>query len=380
VSSEPAPAAAPDSHPSPEGAVSSSPDSAGNGPEPRGDDPSNAGDSSAVLASRMAGLVGLMRSKALRLGFLIVVLALLAVALIDEAGTFWREVQRLSPPVVLLAFVAGLCGLICSMMVWRSLLADLGWPLSVPDAWRNMFIGQLAKYVPGSIWPIIAQTELGADRGIPRPTSAVSVLLSYGVMTCTGGLVAAVALPFAAGGSLARYFWVLFVLPVGVFLLSPPILNRSLGFLLKVLRMAPLQKGVSVKGLLRALAWAVAGWTCNGTMTYVLMRQLAGHGGSTFLLSVGGYALSWVVGFVAVFAPAGAGVREAVMVATLSTRTTGAVALTVALVTRAIAVICDALTGAAAAALVGRRRLRRLRSARAIDALGELSDAPVSDS
>jgi len=312
-----------------------------------------------------------MGSKLIRLGFLVVVLALLAVTLDHEAGTFWREVQKLSVSSVLLASLAGLCGLICSLMVWRSVLADLGSRLSISDAWRINFIGQLAKYIPGSIWPVIAQTELGADRGIPRARSVVSVLLSTAVMICTGGLVAGVTLPFAAGGSLTRYIWVLFALPVGVVLLSPPVLNRLLGFLTRLLRIAPLQQGVSLTGLSRTLGWALAGWLCNGTMTYVLLRQLAGHRGDTFIVSVGGFALAWVVGFVAVFAPAGAGVREAVMVATLSTRTTTAVALTVALVTRAISVGCDALTGAAAAALIGRRRLQRLRSSRSLSLPGE---------
>jgi hypothetical protein len=54
-----------------------------------------------------------------------------------------------------------------------------------------------------------------------------------------------------------------------------------------------------------------------------------------------------------------------VMVAVLHTRTTTAIALTVALVTRALSVLCDALAGGAAAALVGRSRLRRLRAGRA---------------
>ena len=155
-----------------------------------------------------------MRSRGLRLAFLAVVLLLLTLALVDQAGSLWSQVQRLSAPVLLLAFLANLAALICSMMVWRSLLTDLGSKLSLPEAWRIMFIGQLAKYVPGSIWPVLAQTELGADRGIPRGRSAVSVLLGYAVMTCTGGVVAAVTLPFAAAGSFARYFWVLFVVPV----------------------------------------------------------------------------------------------------------------------------------------------------------------------
>ncbi len=311
-------------------------------------------------------LVRLMRSKAVRFGFLAVVLALLAVALNEQAGTLWHQASRLSVPVVLLAFVFCLCGLFCSLMVWREMLADLGSRLSIPEAWRIMFIGQLGKYVPGSIWPVLAQSELGADRGVPRSRSAVSVLLSYAVMTCSGVVVAMVTLPFATAGSIAQYFWILFLIPVAAVLLSPPVLNRLLRLVLRVSRRPVVQQNVSYRGLARTMVWALACWSFNGLMVYVLMRQLAGHPQGSLLVSVGAYSLSWAVGFLAVFAPAGAGVREAVMVAVLGTRTTPATALTVALLCRALAVVADAAAGAAASALVGRRRLRRLRTERSL--------------
>ncbi len=311
-------------------------------------------------------LIRLMRSKAVRVGFLALVLALLGITLVDESGTLWHEVQRLSVPVVLLASVLGIAGLVCNLMVWREVLADLGSRLSIAEAWRIYFIGGLSKYVPGAIWPVLAQAELGADRGIPRSRSALSVILCYAVMTCSGAVVAAITLPLASSGSVARYFWILFLIPVGVVLLSPPVLNRLLRLVLRLTRQPADQQGVSYQGLARMMAWAIGAWSCNGLMIYVLLRELAGHPQGTLLVSVGAYSLSWAIGFLAVFAPAGAGVREAVMVAVLHTHTTTPIALTVAVVTRAISVVADALTGAAASALVGRRRLRQLRAARQI--------------
>jgi glycosyltransferase 2 family protein len=309
-------------------------------------------------------LLHLMRSKLVRAAFLILVLVLLAVALYDEAGTLWHQVQRLSWPVVVLAFVFGLLGLFFNLMVWRELLADLGTRLSIPEAWRIYFIGGLSKYIPGSIWPMLAQAELGADRGIPRSRSALSVVLSYSVMTCLGFVVGAVTLPFANAGSMAQYFWILFVIPAGAVALSPPILNRLLRLVLRVARQPAAQASVSYKGLARTMAWAAGAWITNGLMIYVLTRHLSGERQGTLLVSLAAYSLSWSIGFLAVFAPAGAGVREAVMVAVLHTQTTTAIALTVALVSRALSVVGDAVTGAAASALVGRRRLRQIRAAR----------------
>jgi uncharacterized membrane protein YbhN (UPF0104 family) len=296
--------------------------------------------------------------------FIVAAIALLIVALVHQGPTLRREIRDLSGPIILAAFVAGLAGLTCSMVVWRCLLADLGSSLSFGDAWRVMFIGQLGKYIPGSVWPVIGQMELGAERGVPRSRSAVSMVLSAGVMVLTGSLVAAATVPFGARGSVGRFWWVLLLIPIGCTLLSPPLLNRMLGLTLRLLRTKTPPQRVTTRGLAVAVAWALVGWLLNGAMTYILMQHLAGSGHAIVLVSVGGFALSWVAGYVAVFAPAGAGVREAVMVAILGTQTKTSVALAVALVTRALTVGADALTGGLALALVGRRRLRQLRAGR----------------
>jgi uncharacterized membrane protein YbhN (UPF0104 family) len=273
-----------------------------------------------------------------------------------------REAGALSAPAIGLSFLASLAGLMCSLMVWRSVLADLGSRLSVVDAWRIFFIGQLAKYIPGSVWPLLAQMELGARRGILRSRSAVSVLISSGIMIVTGGLIGAVTLSLAAPGSVVRYVWVLVAVPIGVLLLSPPVLNRLLDLALRLLRRPPAKQGVSVRGLAISASWALFGWAMNGAMLYVLMRRLDGSDVSVALVSIGGYALSWVAGFVAVFAPAGAGVREAVMIGVLSTQANTSVALIIALVARALSVVADASAGAVGSLLVGRRQLRALRA------------------
>jgi glycosyltransferase 2 family protein len=316
------------------------------------------------VARRFSAVVRFLRSKTFRAIFLVIVVALLAVALVKQGPTLWQQVQQLSAPVVGLAFVAALCGVLCSLMVWRAVLNDLGSRLSIADSSRVMFIGQLAKYVPGSVWQLVAQIELAADHGVPRGRTAVSVIVSSALMVCTGGVVAVVTLPIAGADAATSGFWALAVVPIVVALLCPPVLNRLLRRLLRVLRRRPLEQGVSWRGLVPSLCWALLAWTFNGFMTYVIVARFAGHSASLFILCVGGFALSWVTGFLAVFSPAGAGVREAVMVAVLSTQTSTTVALTVALVSRALIVACDAVTGAAAGALVGRRRLRELRATR----------------
>jgi uncharacterized membrane protein YbhN (UPF0104 family) len=151
------------------------------------------------------------------------------------------------------------------------------------------------------------------------------------------------------------------VIPVGAAILSPPVVNRILGVVLRLLRRPPLDQRVGGRGLAIAVFWAVLGWILNGLMLYILMGRLVNHGVDVALVSVGGFALAWVVGFLAIFAPAGAGVRDAIMVAVLATQTTTSVALVVALVSRALSVMADAVTGAGGIAVVRRKQLAAIR-------------------
>src|SRR5262249_8422559 len=138
-----------------------SPSLAGNQPSGRG----------AAVARMLTWLVRVMQLKVVRFGFLAAVLALLAVPLVDQGSAVWHCWRQLSATAGLLALVAEIVALVLGMMLWREVLADLGSRLSFTDTWRIMFIGQLAKYLPGSIWAVVAQAELGADYGVPRSRS-----------------------------------------------------------------------------------------------------------------------------------------------------------------------------------------------------------------
>ena len=74
----------------------------------------------------------------------------------------------------------------------------------------------------------------------------------------------------------------------------------------------------------------------------MLLRALGGSD-ATYGLATGAFALAWLVGFVAVFAPAGAVVREACAVLLLGAVVTQPQALAFALVSRFAMTLADAI-------------------------------------
>ncbi|MFG1942020.1 lysylphosphatidylglycerol synthase domain-containing protein [Nonomuraea sp. NPDC048826] len=280
--------------------------------------------------------------KAVRGGFLAVALAFGVWAVASR----WDEVAagfaRLTPGMVAASLVAVVGALLGAMLTWRTLLADLGSRLPVRSAAKVFFVGQLGKYIPGAVWPMLAQMEMGRDLGVPRARSAAAFFLMMPIQLATGLLVAFGTLGWD------RFGWLLLLVPVLLVLLEPRVINAVIGYGLRRLKREPLERPLTRKGMLAALGWALAGWACYG----VHLSFVAPQGGLVF--AIGAFALSWCLGIMTFVVPAGAGVREVAMVAALAPVMDSGPAIAVALASRVVIILGD-LICAAVAGLSARR-------------------------
>jgi len=294
--------------------------------------------------------------RAVRLGFLLVALGFGVWAVAGRWAAVADGLGRLSWGLLAGSLVAVLAALGAGMLMWRALLADLGSPLPVVDAAKVFFVGQLGKYIPGSLWPVLAQMEMGRDLGVPRPRSAAAFFLTYPVYLATGLLVAAATLPVFAGDSVARYAWLAALLPLLVAGLHPRVVNAVLGLGLRLIRRPPLERPLSRRGVLASAGWALAGWLAYGVHLALLVWGLGADGPKAAVLSLGAFALAWCLGFLVVIAPAGAGVREVAMIAALAPVLDQGSAIAVALVSRLVVsigdLICAGVAGIAAKATI----------------------------
>jgi glycosyltransferase 2 family protein len=288
----------------------------------------------------------------LRAAFLVGAVCLLLLALRDSGPEALRAVRRVGAPAAVAALAAVLAGLLASALVWRAVLADLGTPLALRAALHVFFVGQLGKYVPGSVFAVAAQMELGRSHGAPRSRTGTAAVVFLGVLVATGLLVAAVVLPLTSPAALRSYAWVLLLLPVGAVALLPPVLTRLVALLLRVTRRDPLERPLSGRGVGAAVGWALAMWAAYGLHAWLLVRpQGSDSGGGLVLLDAGAYALAWTAGLLVVVAPAGAGVRELALVAALAPVLDRGAGLAVAVLSRVLMTLGDLGWGLAGAAL-----------------------------
>ena len=301
-----------------------------------------------------------------RIAFLVVVVLVFVVALHAR----WHDVQgsldKLSVFDIVMATVFGFGNIFTSMLGWRTLLRDIGSPLSLPAAMRIFFVGQLGKYLPGSVWTVVAQADLGRDHAIPpRRTVAVSVV-AMGVSLSAALGIAALTLPLVSPSAFVHYWWVMLLLPLLVVGLMPSMVDRLTHLLLRVLRREPPDHEFTWRGVVRALGWYTASWVSVGLQVYVLAVVLHAPSGKALALSMGGTALAFAAGFVAIFVPAGAIVREAVLVAVLAPVLKSGPALVIAVVSRLVATVGDGVWAAVGFALARHRGLHPTQAPREV--------------
>ncbi|MEU8145482.1 lysylphosphatidylglycerol synthase transmembrane domain-containing protein [Nonomuraea sp. NPDC048901] len=280
--------------------------------------------------------------KAVRFGFLLVALGFGGWAVASQWDAVVAGFARLSWPLLAASLVGVVAALLCAMMTWRTLLADLGSPLPLRPAAKVFFVGQLGKYIPGAVWPVLAQMEMGRDLGVPRPRSAAAFFLMMPIQLASGLLVTLAMLGWD------RFGWLLLLVPVLLVLLEPKVINGLIGFGLRKLKREPLERRLTRRGMLTALGWALAGWISYGVHLYFIVPQ------SGLLFAIGAFALSWSLGIMSFVVPAGAGVREVVMVGVLSPVMPAGPAIAVALSSRIVIIIGD-LICAGMAGIAARR-------------------------
>lgn len=237
---------------------------------------------------------------------------------------------------------------------WRRSMKLLGADPTMRDTLHWYFLGQLGKYVPGTLWPIVGRSEMARRGGVPRPAAYGSVVLTLGATYLAAVLVVVGFVPFAGENGAGDQWWVLLLLPLGIGVLHPAVLGWGKGTLERIVKREIDVAIPTWRDSVELVVRHAPAWFLIGTATWLVAKAFDPTAGWTELMLPG--VLSWIIGFVFIPAPGGLGVRELAF-------TTAAVSLddgigaTVAIVSRLVFMLVDA-SGALLASLVLRRRSR----------------------
>lgn len=290
----------------------------------------------------------------LRWGLFALAAALIAWAVARQWAGVSDSLATVGWARVTLATSLAVVALAFNTLSWRTVMISVGLEAPLREASGVFLVSQAGKYVPGAVWPVVAQAEFARAHGVTRARATVGSLVAMAVGVVMAGVVGAVALALFSPGSILAYWWVpLLAIALAVMLL-PSVLTRLLSLALRVLKRQGEVPRIGGKALAASAGWSALNWAALGAQAWVLIRALGGDG--SYGLATGAFALAWLVGFVVVIAPAGVGPREYALSLLLGSVLTGPGALAFALLSRFAMTLADAIgLGLGAAARRSRR-------------------------
>jgi hypothetical protein len=264
----------------------------------------------------------------------------------------------ISPLSLLISFGLVLAGLCAGTMSWVSVLNGLGERVPVPRAAQVVLVGQLGKYVPGSVWAYVMQMELGRQYGVSRARILVTALYAAGIGVVSSLVLGALALPVVLNGHY-ELLWLFVLLPIGLVCLHPAVMTWLASLVLKLFRWPPLDHRVTFSVVGRSVLWSMLSYVCYGLHLWLLVNSLVDPDLGTLVLLTGAISLGFTVGLLAFVFPSGVGVREAILIGAMTLLLTVSQATAISLVSRLLFTIADLVAAGVAVifVLILRRRL-----------------------
>jgi len=251
----------------------------------------------------------------LKMGFLVIVIIYLAVFFVDNFDKLKTFDWQFDIIYLLSSFLFLLLLLMSIAFAWSYLLNCLGYRISYIRLMSIWFKSQPGKYLPGRVMMFVTRTLYTMKHKVRGTDIFLSHVLEV-IIICVATLL--IGLP-VINKVLPQYsiFAILFmaavVLGFLVFTFVPGILIKSLQLLKIKKNIIPDNKQFSILKKINVLIIYLVGWFLGGLGFFLLVNSITPMGAEQFMFLTSAFALSWLVGLLAIFAPAGIGVREGVL-------------------------------------------------------------------
>lgn len=235
-------------------------------------------------------------------------------------------------------------------IAWYILLNSVGEKPRLPHVLATILLSQFAKYLPGNIGHHVGRVVLAHNSGLANGSIVLTMLLEIFIVTLAAGGVG--VLSFILDNSILLpsilerdaldkifVFGLIIVTVLVYILLQRPFPSKYLYSRCKV-------EKIRLPKLLPILSCFLlysTNFLILGAILYVLMHSFMNSISGDFWLLTGVFSVAWLVGFVAPGAPAGLGVREAILVAALDPIYGSGVSLSLAISLRMITTVGDGI-------------------------------------
>ncbi|MEI6123273.1 MAG: lysylphosphatidylglycerol synthase domain-containing protein [Bacteroidota bacterium] len=198
------------------------------------------------------------------------------------------------------------------------------------------------KYIPGKIVAYGILFYSYNQKSISKKRIAVCSFQELIMGTLAAIVIALVSIYFSDIALLRKYYAAFLVMAVVcLIVIYPPVLEFTTNKIMKLLRREPISIISNYAQLVLVLLLFVISWLVFGLGFYFFINSFYTYSISYYFFTTGAFAIAGLLGFVAIFAPAGLGVREGALVFILGYVFTRAISVIISLLSRVWMIFCE---------------------------------------
>ena len=235
------------------------------------------------------------------------------------------DLSRINIRVFLIAVLIHFVYKTMQASLWHYITYLNGCSIKWWDAVVAYLISILGKYIPGKVFMLLARIPAYEEEGKSVAKVSVSFLIEN-ICTLLGAaflfIISLFFIPSNVFNEMSaqyeKYKWAVLIVIVLFFIcIHPAIINFFLDILQKLTKKDNLKIPMTYPQMLKVVVLFILNWMVLGVGYYLVVYALYPIG-LEYMLYVGGvFGLAVMAGILALFAPSGGGVREAVMIALL---------------------------------------------------------------
>lgn len=282
-----------------------------------------------------------------KLSYLGILFAVVAYYLLKWGNRFYGLVSEANAGAITWVFVCAFGANLMYVFIYYYIYQRIRVRVSFLEVFRIMSLAQLGRYVPGKILFAGNYFLFSHEAGIESKNAGTSFVISQ----CLWFLSACIfAIPvISILSSSLRYSIVLLPLVIGL-VIHPKILNSILSLLGKIAQKFTgsgqeisfqISEHIGYALYAKVTLLYILGWIIAGLGVYFAALAFYPIGIKDLPICLSSVAISTIVGFIAIFAPAGLGVREGVGTVILTPVVSMETAFFVMLMLRLIGVIIE---------------------------------------
>lgn len=232
-------------------------------------------------------------------------------------------------------------------LVLRALGNKIGYFISI----RIWLFANTSRFIPGVIWQYGGRVYLSSKAGVPASVALNALLVEALFVLMTSSIIALIIFTFWHYPTDIKFFEIaVFVLSILIILILLFNNQKTMNKIATIYQRITGKKG-EIKSFRLSPLWIailsisyLLQFIFAGSVLFFLTRQIVNLDWSLYAISIGIFAASWLLGYIAIIAPAGLGVQEISIATMLSSYIPFPIASIIAILFRVVILLMEATT------------------------------------